>query len=84
MDAFYDNAVPGFGDPHLFFALSSFHDMLIRDLLLVLLVVLIQKLVNNLSFFQTAMSDRCQCRIPVTKTILTHHTLHVRRFHQVA
>ena len=71
MDAFYDNAVPGFGDPHLFFALSSFHDMLIRDLLLVLLVVLIQKLVNNLSFFQTAASAESQSRKPYLRITLS-------------
>ena len=61
-----------------------FHYDLVGDLFFVILAVFFNKTVDHLTFFQAAVSDRRQNRIPVTKSVFFLHDLHVFRLQKIS
>ena len=80
MDSLHHNATLALGNMKLFLSFSSFKNLLICKILLVLLIISFYQFIENLAFLQAAMTNSRQHRIPVTKSIFTHHCLKILRF----
>ena len=74
MDAlYYDSAlILGYMKLLLLFT-GSLKNLLIGKMLLIFFLISFQQFVEDLTFFQSTMSDCCQHRIPVAETIFTHN-----------
>ena len=82
MDSFYDNAAGAFLRLHpavLRVFLNLGKHFLVGYLFFMVVVILLLHPVDDLAFFQAAVSDRCQHGIPVAETILFHDGLFVPR-----
>ncbi len=71
IDSFDNNSALGSGNMHflLICLRNLLQDIFIRDLFLMILFIFFQQTVDNLTFLQSAMSDCCKHRIPVTEPI---------------
>ena len=74
MDAlYYDSAlILGYMKLLLLFT-GSLKNLLIGKMLLIFFLISFQQFIEDLAFLESAMSDCCQHRIPVTETILAHN-----------
>ena len=85
MNAFYYNTALGFNMCRFILTvlLNICKQFFICDLFLMITGIQLLHTVDDLSFFKGTMSDRCQYRIPILKTILMHNTALVFRCQQI-
>ena len=82
MNTLYHDTALGFGPHMLALAFGNRRQYLfIGNGLLMILVIQLQHLVDNLSFFQAAVPYRRAYGFPVFKTVFFHNAVHILRLH---
>ena len=64
--------------------LHALHDLGIGHFFLLCLLILFHHLVDDLTFFQSAMSDGCQYRFPVAESIFSKNTFLILRLYHLS
>ena len=81
MDSFYHNAAFVFRNMKFLLGLPCrFQNLLICEVLFVFFIIGFNQLIEDLSLFQTTMTDSSQNRFPVTETIFMHNSILILRF----